>query len=105
MLGITADDRSGTVSRFFGELLEFSRLAPEVRDFAPELGFQLHNFGTRLLEGLFSLTGIAERGLELCCELSSLRAKGRQLFAQLSTGALGLRGQPSVELASLGLAL
>jgi hypothetical protein len=105
MLGVTTDDRSGSMGRFPGELLEFSGLAPEVRGFTPESHLQFRDFGTRLLECLLPFTGIAKPRFELRSEVPSLLPKGLDFSGHLLATLLGHRGQPSIELASLCFAL
>src|SRR6266849_444644 len=85
MLGVTTDDRSGSMGRFPGELLEFSGLAPEVRGFTPESHLQFRDFGPRLL--------------------ACLLPKGLDFSGHLLATLLGHRGQPRIELASLCFAL
>jgi hypothetical protein len=84
MLGFTTDDRSGSMGRFLGELLEFDGLASEVRGFAPEFYLQFRDFGTRFLECPLPFTGIAKRRFELRSELPSLLPKGLDFSGQCS---------------------
>ena len=67
MLCVTTDDRSGSMGRFLGELLEFSGLAPEVLGFAPEFKLLFPDFVARTLQFLLQLYGVDQPRPALGC--------------------------------------
>jgi hypothetical protein len=68
LLGITMDNRGGSMGGFFGELLEFSGLAPQLRCFAPEFHFQCRQFTTRLFSACSRL--LVAPSMDLTCNAS-----------------------------------